>query len=411
MHQSAPITYKPLYRQWFVTGYEEARQILTSRDTIVGGQIDVLLSVSPYSRLSDKTRWAFRNMLLVQDPPDHTRLRKLISKAFRASSISGLEPRIRKIADNLRRQLTDTAEPELMGGFIDPLVNIVIADFIGIPEDRWTWSREKTDQIVKLMDPMVAFDPVQVSEAMEELFSYFDHLADERQRCPADDLTTQLVHVEEDGERLNRQELILLLVVLLGAGSTTTGGLLGNATLSLLKNPGERDKLRDHPEIWNNAVEELCRFDTSVKLAPRINTHALDIGGFRIPARSQILVQLDAANRDPRRFQTPNQLQLDREDPRPVSFGYGIHHCLGAAISRLEITCGLQTILDLLDDYDIREMDVEWRRSMTFRGPRRIPIAPRHAPSSGRGLTYYPQKCLRFSGQTTRRNKDMAHSR
>ena len=372
-----PVVYRATYQQWFVTGYDECKQVLASDDVAVGEQIEMLLDIRPYNKLSDDARFLFRHFLLFKDPPDHTRLRRLVNKAFTPKRVGALEERIGEIADALLTGAREESCPDLVDSFNVRLPINVIADMLGIPEERWDWARETTSQLVKLLDPFEGFDPDDVNRASGEIFDYYGQLADERQANPADDLITALVEAEDDGDRLSRKELVVMAAFLMGAGFETTAGVLGNAMLALAKFPEQRTLVRDNPDLWPNAVDELVRYDTSVKRDPRFTLAEMTIGGVTIPAGSNILLMLDAANRDPRRYDRANELILDREDPRPISFGHGIHHCLGAALARLELRVGLQRFLEAFGDYEVDEEAVVWKRSASLRGPLLLPITPR----------------------------------
>lgn len=373
-----PVVYRSLYQQWFVSGYDEVREVLGSDKVDVGAQIDVLLDVRPYTGLTEQAAWLFRHFLLMLDPPDHGRLRSLVARAFTPRRVADLEGRIRSLATGALDGLVASGEDtwEMVEAYNLPLPVNVIAHLLGLPEDRWHWARHNTHRLVQLLDPFQAFDPADVNQAAAEAWEVWGALADERRANPTDDMLTGLVEVEEDGDRLSRDELVVMAAFLMGAGFETTASLLGNATVALAAHPDQRDLLRRSPDLWPNAVEELIRYDTSVRRDPRHTIAPLTVGGVTIPAGANVLLMLDAANHDPRHYDDPDNLRLDRADPRPVSFGYGIHHCLGANLARLELKVGLQCLLEAAGDYTVDPDAVVWKRSATLRGPSRLPIRP-----------------------------------
>lgn len=372
------VVHRALYQQWFVFGYDEARQVLASPDVSVRGQIDTLLKTTPYPKLSDRARQFFIGFLLINDPPDHTRLRRLVSRAFTPGRVRDLEPRVRQIADDLVAALADSTPEQrtvdVVEGFCMQLPSHVISEMLGIPEDRWTWVRDVTHRIVQLIDPMIGFDPEDVNDAVEEIWEVIGAMADERRDNPRDDLITALVEAEDDGDQLTRDELVTMVGFLMGAGYETTSGLLGNAIVHLAANPDQRELLMETPDLWPNATEELIRYDSGLKLAARMTSEDLTVGDVTIPAGSNIIVNLLAANRDPAKHTEPDELRLDRSNPDPLSFGYGIHHCLGAALARLELRAGLQAFLEAFGEYEIDPDGVTWRPSATLRGPAEIPV-------------------------------------
>ncbi len=373
MHREGAVTYRTLYRHWVVTGYDEALEVLSRDDLLVGEPIGLLLNVRPYSKLSPLAQWTFRNLILVSDPPDHTRLRRMVHREFTSRSITRLEGRIEATAYRLLERLGDKPDGDLTRDFTRPLANAAVASLIGIPEEDWDWSQRMTDVIVKLLDPLLRFDPETVSATIDELYRYFDALAEQRKQEPKDDFITAMVRAE--GEEFSRKETITMALMMLGAGSQTTGGLVGNSILALSRFPDQQALLRENPKIWPNAVEEFCRFDTSVKFAPRYTPHDMELAGKRIPAGSNIMIQLVAANRDPRRYDEPDRLRLDRPDPQPLTFGYGIHFCLGAALTRMVLEVGIKAFLDVYSRFDIEAGRVSWRKSLLLRGATRMPFS------------------------------------
>ncbi len=379
MRNDGAVVYRRIYQQWFVFGYEEARQVLSSDAVVSASQIETLLEVSPYRKLSDRSKRFFTDFMLFRDPPDHTRLRRLVNRAFTPARVRDMEARTVELVDELLDDATERAGGgpfDLVPALAIPLPVNVIGTLLGVPRERWEWSRRTTAEIVKFLDPFRGFDAGRMDAVIDDLFDYYGTLADERRADPQADLITALVEAEDDGDRLSHDELIAMIALLAGAGHETTTHLLGLAALALERNPDQRQLVRDDPSLWPNAVEELIRYDSSVRTDPRHTVRDLTVGESTIPAGSNVLVQFGAANRDPRVYDRPGDLILERPDPNPLSFGHGIHHCLGAALARLELRVGLQAIVDRFGDYTIDHTSTRWKQSSTLRGPEQLVLVP-----------------------------------
>jgi len=373
MRKSGPVSFSPLLQQWAVVGYDEARQVLSSPSFGVAGQMDMLLSARPYSNLSDTSKALFRNALLFTDPPLHTRLRSVISRAFTPRQMARLEPRVQSLVDQLLEQIRDDPAADLVCTLTEPLPIQVIGELIGVPEERWAWLTAISTTLRTMLDTFTVVDPTVIDATSEQITAYWGELADQRLAEPRNDLITSLAHEAAEGN-IDRSELVSLLMILLLAGHETTTGALGNALVALARHPDQRDLVRRDPSLWPNAIEELLRFDTVVQTDPRVAFEDVTIGGQTIKKGQNLTVMMGAVNRDPRRFGEPNRLRLDREDPAPLSFGHGIHHCIGAALVRLEMRIALPAAVQVLGDYSIDEDELAWKTSIAFRGPTRLPV-------------------------------------
>lgn len=367
------VAYKKLYQQWFVMGYDEARQVLSSPDATVSQQIDVILDIPPYTKMSTRSRDFFANLLLLIDPPRHTRLRGLVNRAFTPRQVTGIEGRMEKIVDDLIADFSGD-HIDLMDEFAIPFPAYVIAELLGVPTERWEWIRQVSAVITEGLDPFRGFDPVEMDRSMDEFYDYITELAAERLAAPRDDLMTALAQVEDDGDRLSEEELVAIAGIILFAGHETTAGVFGNSILALAQHPDQLELIRSKPDLWPNAIEELLRFETAIKSDPRVAERDLTVGDKVIPAGQNIVVLLGLANRDLRRFADANTLKLDRKDPAPLSFGHGIHYCLGANLARTELRIGLPRLLKALGDYRVDQSGVEWKQSVTIRCPTKLPV-------------------------------------
>jgi cytochrome P450 len=327
-----------------------------------------LLSVRPYSQLSDPAKAGLRTWVLLSDPPDHTRLRGLVSRTFTPKRIESWEPRITAVANELIETIRAQSNPEVVAAFTTKLPIYVIGEILGLPREKWDWLKTKSDVVATLLDPFLAFDAAAMNGHLAELRTYFQEIAEQRRIEPRDDLISALVHAN-DGDALTDDEFVAMVELLLMAGHETTTLMLGNAIVALAAHPEQRELFRTRQELRANAVEELLRFDTSVTTAVRVATREFELGGKTIKKGARVAVLLGAANRDLRRFADANELKLDRENPRPISFGHGIHHCVGAALARMELRIGLGTFVDAFTDYTVDPTTITWKQSGALRGP------------------------------------------
>ena len=378
------VYYRKVFRQWFVVGDDEALELLRSPSLSVSSAVDVFMDVRPYSQLSDEAKASFVRWLLFVDPPDHTRLRGLVQRAFTPNTIRASEPRLRAIADELLAKIADQRIPDVVASFTSPLPVYAIGELLGLPPERWSWLKSASDDITGLIDPLHGFDPNVVSARIAELNAYFTEVIAQRRAQPRDDLISVLVTASDNGERLDNEELLAMLGFLLFAGHETTTALIGNSLVALAQHPEQRTLLRQRPELIDNAVEELIRFDTSVQATPRSTTGPVSVGGRTIPAGKSVTILWGLVNRDVRRWTDADNLRLDRPDPKPLSFGHGIHHCLGASLARLELRVAIPAFLEAFGDYEVNPATTKWKRSLSVRGPMVLPITRASAPAAQR---------------------------
>ena len=326
---------------------------------------------------------AFRSMqhwMLQQDPPDHTRLRGLVVKAFTARRVEDMRPRIQQIVDETLDRIVDQGHMDLIEDFAFRLPVTIICDMLGIPEDHrevfYTGSRTGG----RLLDP-VPLSPAEIQEANTGNLNaqlYFQQLFELRRRNPGDDLTTQLVQAEEDGSKLSNEELTANIILLFGAGHETTVNLIGNGLLALHRNPDQLALLKTNPSLIGNAIEEFLRYDSSVQSTGRVSLEEIeDLGGKKIPKGETVLCLLGSANRDPAVYpDRPDRLDINRPNVRPLSFGGGIHFCLGAQLARIEAEVAIATLLRRLPDLRLDNAEnPEWRPTFVLRGLKALPAS------------------------------------
>ncbi|MBR1139737.1 MULTISPECIES: cytochrome P450 [Bradyrhizobium] len=323
----------------------------------------------------------FRSMshwMLQQDPPDHTRLRGLVVKAFTARRVEDMRPRIQQIVDRTLDEVIPHGRMDLIEDFAFKLPVTVICDMLGIPEEHREAFYRSSREGGRLLDP-VPLSKAEIAEGNAGnavSTAYFQHLFELRRKHPGDDLTTQLLQAEEDGAKLSHEELTANIILLFGAGHETTVNLIGNGLLALHRNPDQLALLKARPELITNAIEEFLRYDSSVQLTGRVALEDIeDLGGRRIPKGEAVLCLLGSANRDPAVYpDAPEQLDITRANVKPLSFGGGIHHCLGAQLARIEAEVAIGTLLRRLPELKLDDPDnPEWRPTFVLRGLKRLP--------------------------------------
>ncbi|MHB0769172.1 cytochrome P450 [Bradyrhizobium sp. 5.13L] len=325
----------------------------------------------------------FRSMshwMLQADPPDHTRLRGLVVKAFTARRVEDMRPRIQEIVEKTIDAVIDRGHMDLIEDFAFRLPVTIICDMLGIPEEhRETFYKSSRDG-GRLLDPVpLSAEEIKQGNAGNLMAQmYFQQLFELRRRNPGDDLITQLVQAEEDGNKLTNEELTANIILLFGAGHETTVNLIGNGLLALHRNPDQLALLKARPELMVNAIEEFLRYDSSVQMTGRVALEDIDdLGGVKIPKGETVLCLLGSANRDPAVYpDRPDRLDVTRQNVKPLSFGGGIHFCLGAQLARIEAEIAIATLLRRLPDLRIDDVDnPEWRPTFVLRGLKRLPAS------------------------------------
>jgi cytochrome P450 len=325
----------------------------------------------------------FRSMshwMLQQDPPDHTRLRGLVVKAFTARRVEDMRPRIQEVVDQTLDRVIPQGKMDLIEDFAFRLPVTIICEMLGIPEEHRETFYAGTRDGGRILDP-VPLSPAEIAQgnaANMMARMYFQQLFELRRKRPGDDLTTQLVQAEEDGSKLTNEELTANIILLFGAGHETTVNLIGNGLLALHRNPDQLALLKARPDLITNAVEEFLRYDSSVQMTGRVTLEDIDeLGTRKIPKGETMLCLLGSANRDPAVYpDSPDRLDITRPNVRPLSFGGGIHFCLGAQLARIEAEIAISTLLRRLPDLRLDDAEnPEWRPTFVLRGLKRLPAS------------------------------------
>ena len=367
LRERAPV-HRSTFGIWTLTNYDDCQLLL--RHPGVGKDFSSAMNSLGLSDADREAQDRFRNdrsNMLVTDPPDHTRLRGLVTRAFTPRTVEKLRPRIITLVDELLDGFD--GETEVMNALAFPLPVTVIGDMLGVPVEDRPLLRPLVRSVSAILE--LAVSPEALAEAADadaKLGRYFADLVADRRAHPRDDLLTKLIEAEDQGDQLTEHELISTVILLFAAGFETTTHLIGNGLLALLRNPGELARLRADRSLVRSAVEELLRYDSPVQIAARTTYEELPVGGQAIPAGNLVLAMLGAANRDPARFHDPERLDVGRDEGAPMSFGGGIHFCLGAALARLEGQIVLDRLLDRFGTMELVGGPPTVRDSLTLRG-------------------------------------------
>jgi pimeloyl-[acyl-carrier protein] synthase len=373
----APVWKSP-FGAWVLTRYDDVFHVL--RDPRFGRRgFEPMLRAVFAGADSVEPEQGYVTSMLFRDPPDHTRLRALVQKAFTPRVVEALRPRIQAIVDDLLARVRDARAMDVIADLAYPLPVIVICEMLGVPtEDRDTF-REWSLAIARALDAIgVPGDP-EIAErgraARKKLTAYFrDGLIPERRKHPREDLLSALIAVEEQGDRLTTGELLATCNLLFVAGHETTVNLIGNGLLALLRHADEFRTLREDPSLIESAIEELLRYDGPVQRTGRIPNADVEIGGQTIPKGDLVMALLGAANRDPAHFPDPDRLDFRRADNRHLAFGWGIHFCLGAPLARLEGQIAIGTVAARLPKLALATDAPRWRPATTLRGLEALPV-------------------------------------
>ncbi|MBA9050680.1 MULTISPECIES: cytochrome P450 family protein [Streptomyces] len=357
---------------WLVNRHEDVRAALTdprlSNDPMKQSDIDLSAATGIPADLIEY----FQRNMFRSDEPDHGRLRKLVTREFTVRRINALRPRIRQIADDLLEKFAATGGGDLVEALARPLPLTVMCELLGVPEedraDFQTWSQH----IVESSPEFAERNAV----SYRSLFECVRSLIRRRRDEPGDDLLSALVDLRDVADRLSENELISTVFLLLVAGIETTVNVLGTGTFLLLTHPGELARLRADGALLGPAVEEMLRYMAPIEITSRHTLEPVEIGGVSIDAQSTVLINLAAANRDPARFEDPQSFRVDRNDGGHLTFGHGIHYCLGAALARAEAEVTFEALLERFPDLRLAASasDLTWRHAF-MRGPVELPVS------------------------------------
>jgi pimeloyl-[acyl-carrier protein] synthase len=371
LRAKAPLHWSPLLEAWVATRYADLDAILRDQKRF---------SNDPRQR--QRTRAARTTVdnpggqsMLFVDPPEHTRLRALVNKAFTPQAIAALTPRIQAIIQELLDQIPEPSHFDLIDTLAYPLPVIVMAELLGIPSQDRAQFKLWSNRRARVLEPTITPREMQeANRAAHELDEYFRGVIKARRLEPRDDLISALVATEEAGDTLTQDELLVMLRLLLIAGNETTTNLIGNGMLALLRHPDQLQKLREHPDLMDTAVEEMLRYDTAVQLDFRTALEDVEIGGQRITKGQGIMLLLGAANHDPEVFHAPEQFDITRREANHLSFGRGVHHCLGAPLARTEARLAFTGLLERFSTIRLLTEHPPFKDNVVLRGLQSLPI-------------------------------------
>ena len=357
LRRKDPIHRMRLIDAWAISSYRDVDAILRdhARFSNQGLPTDTYVRIGPLG-------------MLALDPPDHTRLRALVSRAFTPKSVAALQPKVEQIADDLLHAIGGQTRFDLMNAFAFPLPVIVIAQMLGVHTEDLDRFKAWSNLISLSIEPILDDENIKrARQARVELEAYFEEIIAQRRRKPQADLTSDLVAAEEAGDRLTHAELVTTLILLLVAGNETTRNLIGNGMLALLRNPDQFQRLRRQPDLLDQAIHEFLRYDPPVQMDRRIALEDVEIRNKRIRAGQPVISLIGAANRDPTVFSDPHTLDIGRKKTSHLSFGRGIHYCLGASLAVMEAKVAFAALLKRYASIQLSAEPVR-RHQITLRG-------------------------------------------
>jgi len=367
MRSASPV-FLPPFDSWMVLDFDGVKRVLVDHDAFSSD-----LSHAP--GIGNPGEW-----FIFFDPPRHTKLRAIISKAFTPRVVANLEPRIRELSRQLLDDSIERGEMDLAADFSVPLPMLVIAEMIGVPAADWPRYKRWSDVILKLANTIskneeAALNVNEYRAVTAEMRAFLPDLIAERRAARQDDLLTRLVEAEVDGERLTQEEVLGFVQLLLVGGQETTANLISNALLCFVENPDQLAQLQAAPELLPQAIEEVLRYRSPVQWILRATRRDVELHGQVIPVGKLVLAMIGSANRDPRQFPDAGRFYIAREPNPHIAFGYGIHSCLGAPLSRLEARIALADFLERVKEFELAS-DEPWepRKALHVLGPSRLPI-------------------------------------
>jgi cytochrome P450 len=363
---------------WVLSGHQEVAAAL--RHPALGSDeskadLSAIRPAWAIKRLAPATPGPFHdlipNLILFRDPPDHSRLRSLVNKAFTPKAVADLEQRIAQVVDDRLDRLAPKGRMDLLGDFAYPVPALIICELLGVPSGDHPFITAHAPALAARLDPSIFRSAATIAaadNATDELARYLTNLTDERRRTPRDDLLSALIAAQDGTDRLSHDELVTMAIFLLIAGHETTANLLGNGVFALLRHPDQLQRLRDDRSLDHTAIEELLRYDGPVQMAERITLDDVEICGNHIPKGRIIALCIAAANRDLAVFAEPEQLDVGRTPNPHLAFGSGAHFCIGAPLARMEARIMLRALLERLPELALADTKTRWRPSFTIRG-------------------------------------------
>lgn len=383
LRREDPVHWSPLLQLWLVTRYDDVLAVLRDHQRFSSERTR---ATNPFVRQLEAVRQASGPLgraptMLSLDPPAHTRMRNLVNKAFTPRMVERVRPHIQEIADQLLDGLEEPHRIDIVRDLAVPLPVIVIAETLGVPPaDRERFKAWSSDVANTLGGPLQAEDLLRrAQQSSLELADYFRGQIELRRSEPRDDLLSALIAAEEQGDLLSEDEMLATCILLLIAGNETTTNLIGTGMLALLRHPDQLRLLQEEPSLMPAAVEEMLRYDPPAQLTSRVATEPVILRGKKIEPGQIVLPVLAAANRDPEQFPDPDRFDIRRRGARHLSFGYGIHYCLGAPLALAEAEVAFATLLRRFPHLEGEFDAPQWGSSFILRGLQSLPVRLRQA--------------------------------
>ncbi|MGH7963010.1 MAG: cytochrome P450 [Candidatus Binatia bacterium] len=369
LRQHAPVYYVP-FGFWTLSRYEDVYYAFRNPQVFSSAVLTsaFLGDLNPFP--SDVL------MMLASDPPDHTRLRKLVNRAFTPRRIASLELHIREVVHRLIEQLPARGEFDLVRELSAPLPIITIAELLGVPPERRDDFKRWTNSMIRATNGIAVpqEEHAGIRQQISELFTYFRAAIAAYRKQPGDNLLSDMVRAEEENQMLTAEEVLCMAILLIGAGSETTTNLIANAMLALSAHPEQMAMVRANPTLIPNALEETLRYDGPIQTLFRQATQEVELSGTRIPAGSVVLLLVGSANHDERKFPEPERFDIMRNTDGHIGFGFGIHFCLGAQLARLQAKTALEALLRRFPSLMRKEEPITHIESLSVHGPKALPL-------------------------------------
>jgi cytochrome P450 len=377
MRDEDPCHWSPRLKSWVLTRYDDIKRVCLDKE-VSSDRLRPFFASLPSEdaqRIGDIIRYLSLWMVF-KDPPEHTRLRRLTSKVFHARSMQAMRPQVEAISEWLIERIGDRDEFDFIADYAGPLPCLVIMAMLGVPREELARVKQMSDDMALFIGSSRSspekYDTAQA--ATRDMAEYFRGLIVERRQSPRDDLLSELIALRDGDDRLTEDELVATCILLLFAGHETTTNHIANGLLALTKFPGEMQKLRRDPALVNGAVEELLRYEGPSGAQVRIVQRAHELHGKSLKTGDRIFLMLNSANRDPRAFEKPDVLDLQRDGLPHLTFGFGLHICLGFPLARTEGQVAFPAVLRRWSRIELAGGEPQWLDSMVFRGMKSLPV-------------------------------------
>ena len=379
MREQDPVHWSPKLKAWVLTRYDDIKAVCLDRE-VSSDRLRPFFATLPgpeAARIGDIIRY-LTHWMVFRDPPEHTRLRRLTSKVFNLQSMNAMRPAAEELVEWLFERIGGRKDIDFIADFAGPLPALVIMAMLGVPNEELAKVKRMSDEMALFIgSSRMSPEKYDIAErATKEMAGFFLELIQDRRKNPRTDLLSQLVALEDDGDRLTEDELVATCILLLFAGHETTTNHIANGLLSLLRFPAELRALREDAALAPRAIEELLRYDGPSGAQVRVVKVAQEMRGKQLKPGDRVFIMLNAANRDPEAYEQPDRLHLARGGPAHLTFGFGMHICLGFPLARMEGQVALPAVARHWKDIALAvpEAKLEWLNSMVFRGMQAMPL-------------------------------------